>query len=136
VVAGLLLATVAWVVISSTAGSWTDGGYCSPFGQIGRYEAPDAGKMVVYLDEGSSGFPPRDSCSVFLIDAIGANSPVSAEEALHRGPPPHHLLAHGSYPQSQERHWIVGLLVMPSAIWCLFVVATGLRTRRTTAATR
>ncbi len=136
VIAGLLLATVAWMVIASTAGSWTDGGYCSPFGKIGRYETADASKMVVYLAEGSSGFPPREGCSVFVIEAIPESSPLSAEEALHREPPPHHLLAHGSYPPSRERHLIVGLLILPTTIWCLFVIVPGIKRLRTTLAMR
>jgi hypothetical protein len=100
---------------------------------IGRYEAADASKSVAYLEEDTSGFPPRQNCSVFLVDNTADNPPLSAEEALRREPPPHHLLAHGSYPTSQARHWIVELLVMPSAIWCLFAVATGLKRRRAAA---
>lgn len=133
-VAGLLLATVAWLVIASTAGSWTDGGYCSPFGEIGRYEAPNANESVAYLEEGTSGFPPRQSCSVFLIKNTADNPPLSAEEALRREPPPHHLLAHGDYPRSWQRIWIVVLLILPSAIWCLSVAVTGLRRRLATGA--
>lgn len=135
VAAGLLLATVAFVVIASLGGS-RDGGFCSPFGDIGRYETFAPGKIVGYLDEGWSGFPPVQSCSVYLLDDNYGNPSTPVEEVLRREPPPHHLLAHGTYPGAGGRRWIVGLLLLPPAIWCLFVVGTGVRRWRTGAALR
>jgi hypothetical protein len=124
VIAGLLLATVAYGIILLLAGSPTEGGYCSPNGRIGQYETRNYKKVVSYLDEGWGGFPPSMSCSVYLTSATNENPPLSAEEALLREPPPHHLLAHGSYPGSREYTWVIGLLLLPSAIWCLLTAAT------------
>lgn len=132
VAAGLLLAGVAFVVIASLGGS-RDGGFCSPFGEIGQYETSAPGKSVGYLDEGWSGFPPSQRCSVFLLDTADQSPPPSVEELLRREPPPHHLLAQGTYPGSRERLWIVGLLLLPPAIWFLFVVASAVKRRRAAA---
>ncbi|MBS1892463.1 MAG: hypothetical protein JST59_14295 [Actinobacteria bacterium] len=132
VAAGLLLASVAFVVIAFY-GVGSEGNYCSASGKIGEYEYGPPGKVAGYLDEGWSGFPPRQSCSVFLLDANYGNPPASVEEELRRQPPPHHLLAHGIYPGSQERLWVVGLLLLPPAIWFLFVVATVVKRRRAAA---
>lgn len=130
VAAGLILAAFAYVAIAVIGGNWTEGGYCSPEGTIGRYETSPP-KTVGYLDEGFGGFPPRQSCSVYLLAATDDNPLPSVEESLSREPPPHHLLAQGSYPGGGERLWIVGLLLLPPAIWALCVIATVLRRRRT-----
>jgi hypothetical protein len=130
VAAGLLVATVALVVIASTGGS-KDGGYCSQFGEIGRYETLTPGKMVEYRDEGWSGFPPSQSCSVFLIDSPYESPPPAVKQG--RRDEPDRLLAHGTYPGSRGRLWIVGLLVLPPATWGLLVIAAALRRRRASA---
>lgn len=136
VAAGLFLAAVAFFVMALFGGSLIKGGYCSVNGRIGRYESSAPGRVMGYLDEGWSGFPPAQSCSVFLLDPTNEKPLPSVEERLRREPPPHHLLAHGTYPGSRGRLWMVGLLLLPPAIWCLLVVGTGVRRWRTGAASR
>lgn len=119
VAAGLLLALVASVVVLIFAGNPTEGGYCSAYG-IGQYEAPAPG-VVVYLDEGWSGLPPKQRCRVYIATATYDNPPLSGEELLQRDPPPHHLLAEGTYPGTQEYVWIAGAFILPLGIWCLLL---------------
>jgi hypothetical protein len=125
VAAGLLLALIASGVVLALAGSPTEGGYCSKFG-IGDYEARSSEKMVAYIDEGWSGFPPVQHCGVYLTAATDDNPPLSGEELLQRESLPHHLLAEGTYPGTREYIWIVGAFLLPTAIWflLLLVVAT------------
>jgi hypothetical protein len=128
VAAGLLLALVTFGVTLLFAGSPTEGGYCSSSG-IGRYEAQASEKMVVYVDEGWSGLLPGQRCKVYLTAATD----LSGEELLQRGAPPHHLLAEGTYPGSQEYAWIVGAFLLPIGIWCLLLVIVGFASRRESA---
>lgn len=129
--AGLLLALIGFGIVLVFAGSPTEGGYCSNSG-IGRYEAQTPEKVVAYIDEGWSGLPPGQRCRVYLTAATDDNPPLSGEELLQRDPPPHHLLAEGTYPGAQEYTWIVGAFLLPLAIWCLLLaIARFARRRRT-----
>lgn len=131
VAAGLLLAIIAFGIVLALEGHPTEGGYCSAYG-IGRYEAQTPPKMVVYLDEGWSGLPPTQHCKVFLADASNDNPPLSAEALLRDESPPRRLLAAGTYPGTEEYAWIVGVLLLPTAIWCLPLAIAALVRRRTT----
>ena len=88
-------------------------------------------KVVAYIDEGWSGLPPRQRCSVYLTVATDDNPPLSGEELLQREPQPHHLLAEGTYPGTQEYAWIVGAFLLPLVIWCLLMVMARFASRRT-----
>lgn len=118
---GLLLALAAFAMVVLFEGVPTRGTYCSEAG-IGRYEAAAAGKMVAYVDEGWSGIPPAQHCRVYLVETTNANPPLSAEESLRRDPPPHELLAVGSYPGTVEYAWVLGALLLPLAIWALLAI--------------
>lgn len=124
VAVGLLFALVACAIVGILAGNPTEGGYCSQWG-IGEYEArPPA--MVVYIDEGWSGLPPRERCRVYRVTATHRNPPLSGEEQLQRAPSPHRLLAEGAYPGNEEYAWIVGAFLFPLAIWTLPLALAGL----------
>ncbi len=120
---GILLASISLFVFICFEGLPKHGEYCSEFG-IGRYEAETPAREVVYLDDGWSGFPPRQHCRVYLLDSVwGDGQPTSAEEMVLRAPLPHRLLADGTYPGTKEYAWVVGLLLLPVAIWGLLILA-------------
>jgi hypothetical protein len=130
-VAGLLLGLIAFGVALVFAGSPTEGEYCSNSG-IGRYETQVPGKVVAYIDEGWGGLLPRQRCGVYLTAATNDSPPLSGKELLQREALPHHLLAEGAYPGTQEYTWIVGAFLLPLALWCLLLLAmVGLARRRT-----
>lgn len=129
VAAGLLLALVTFGIVLIFAGNPTEGGYCSNSG-IGRYEAEAPGKVVAYLDEGWSGFPPGQHCSVYLVAATDDTPLPSAEQLLLRDPPPHHLLAEGTYPGTLEYTWVGGAFLLPLAIGCLLLAIARFGRRR------
>jgi hypothetical protein len=121
VAAGLLLALIAFGVVLLFAGSPTEGGYCSNSG-IGRYEPRTPSKVVAYIDEGWSGLPPKQRCSVYLTAATNDNPPLSGEELVAHEASPHHLLAEETYPGTQGYAWIAGAFLLPLAIWCSVLV--------------
>ena len=128
VVGGLLLALIAFGIVLALAGSPTEGGYCSKSG-IGNYDAGSSAKVVAYIDEGWGGFPPGQHCRVYLTAAPDGNAPLSAEALLQRESPPHHLLAEGIYPGTQEYIWIAAAFLLPVVMWSLVLLAAGLARR-------
>lgn len=129
---GLLLAIIVFGMfvfykdIDSFDEIATRGGYCSKKG-IGRYPSQTAGKKVVYIDEGWSGVLPAQRCRVHLVDKTDANP----QGELRRDPSSGELLVAGSYPGTIEYTVILGLLLLPSAIWAIWApLAVAGRTRR------
>lgn len=129
VAAGLLFALVAFGIVVIFAGSPTEGGYCSNSG-IGDYEVRSSAKVVAYIDQGWSGFPPGQHCSVYLIAATDDNPPLSGEELLRREASPHQLLAEGTYPGTREYAWIVGAFLLPFGFSCLLLAMAAFSRRR------
>lgn len=121
VAAGLLLGLIVFGIVLIFGGSPTEGGYCSNSG-IGRYETQVPGKVVAYIDEGWGGLLPGQHCRVYLTAATNDNLSLSGEGLLRRDPPAH-LLVEGTYPGTPEYTWIVGVFLLPIAIWCLLLLA-------------
>jgi hypothetical protein len=86
--------------------------------------------MVVYIDEGWSGLLPGQHCRVYLTAATHDNAPLSEEALLQREAPPHHLLAEGTYPGTEEYTWIIGAFLLPLGIWCLLLAIVTFARRR------
>lgn len=131
VILGLLLAAIVFVTVVNTGGSPTeDSSYCSKYGLGSLESAPAAkGKDVVYVEGEWSGFPPTRRCRAFALERTGSGQPAPAEEMLAAAPPPHLLLADGTYPGSAEYAWILAALLAPPAIWALLAAADAKRRR-------
>jgi len=124
---GLLLAIVAFgiVVLYKDVVSFdeisTRGGYCSKKG-IGRYPSQTAEQKVIYIDDGWGDVPPAQHCRVYLVEKADANPRLSIEEEPRSDTSSHELLAAGSYPGTSEYAVIVGVLLLPPAIWALWAL--------------
>lgn len=124
---GLLLAVIAFgmVVFYNDIVSFdeisTRGGYCSKKG-IGRYSSPTVKKKVIYIDDGWGGVPPAQHCRVYLVEKADANPRLSIEEESRSNASSHEPLTAGSYPGTSEYAVIVGVLLLPPAIWAIWAL--------------
>lgn len=131
VLAGVLLAALMLVVVTNLGGNPKENSsYCSTYG-IGNFEeaAARAGKEAVYVTDGWGGFPPSERCRVYALDLVATGQPISAEEALTSAPPPHFVIAEGSYPGWSEWAWVIGAFLVPPAFWAFYVLTESRRRR-------
>jgi hypothetical protein len=119
------------MAVAVTAKGSRDGPYCSQWGQIGSFHVTFPGEEAVYLDEGWSGLPPKDHCSVYAVDpAPGIRLDESNSAELIRSDPSPRLLASGSIPGGGAYFWIFVALLLPPALWGLAVSLDSARTTR------
>lgn len=122
--AGVLLGgLMLWVVTNLGGNLKENSSYCSTYG-IGNFEeaAAKMDKEAVYVTHGWGGFPPSERCRVYALDMFATSQPISADEAFASAPPPHRVIAEGSYPGWPEWAWVIGAFVVPPAFWAVYVL--------------
>ncbi|HVO55108.1 MAG TPA: hypothetical protein VMT37_11920 [Solirubrobacterales bacterium] len=119
-VAGLVLGLFALVIVLLPHSAPTEGGFCSKDG-IGWHEARSPDKVVAYVDEGWSGFPPNQRCKVYLVDTADESSRLPDAGSARREPAAKRLLTEGTYPGAQAYAWVVAALFLPPAIWLVLM---------------